>query len=109
MFEEEIHAANQQLLAEQRRFNLGASDDRVIAARRRDVLAVRRAWAEWKQSAAAGEARLLRQEEIAVAQMQLAFEERRHALGAATADEVARRRAELDALRERAQPSKTLQ
>ncbi len=104
LFEEETDAATQQLSAVQRQFTLGAADDRAIATRRRDVLALRRAWAEWKQAMATREAQLLLKEEISVAEMQVAWEERRMALGAATAEEVSQRRAELSALRQRALP-----
>ncbi|MEX2262863.1 MAG: hypothetical protein WD696_12985 [Bryobacteraceae bacterium] len=105
LFEEEIQIALQQLDEEERRFQLGASNDSTVAERRRDLLATRRSFAEWKsrllssspddRSAARGQVKALLEEEIAVAQRQLQIEQRMVDLGALTGDSVAKRRAEI--------------
>jgi|KBSSwiStaDraftv2_1062776.scaffolds.fasta_scaffold1276692_2 hypothetical protein len=109
LFEEEIHAATQQLTEEERRYHLGVSSDDMVTIHRRDVLSLRRSLAGWKaklassrpeeRKAAELEVRALLEEEIGVVDRQLKSEERSLALGASTQETVSKLREDLAALR----------
>ena len=105
LFEEEAQIALRQLHKEERRFQLGASNDLDVTARRRNLLAVRRSAAEWKsqlpassleaRSAARRDVKALLEDEIALAHRQLRIEEGMVDSGASTSEAVAKRRAEI--------------